>query len=106
MNRVKENLDKIEERINNKNDELRKLRQEKKRIKDAYLVKVGQQYINLLELTNPEIEYEEVGDYLAKKIIEVKNKEKEVKDSKNTNGNFDLSTSQNDFNEENFFGEK
>src|SRR5699024_12246019 len=80
--------------------------QEKKRIKDAYLVKVGQQYINLLKLTNPEIEYEEVGDYLAKKIIEVKNKEKEVKDSKNTNGNFDLSTSQNDFNEENFFGEK
>ncbi|ATP38318.1 hypothetical protein ACTQXV_03260 [Ligilactobacillus salivarius] len=98
MNRVKENLDKIEERINNKNDELRKLRQEKKRIKDAYLVKVGQQYINLLKLTNPEIEYEEVGDYLAKKIIEVKNKEKKVKDSKNTNGNFDLSTSQNDFN--------
>lgn len=98
MNRVKENLDKIEERINNKNDELRKLRQEKKRIKDAYLVKVGQQYINLLKLTNPEIEYGEVGDYLAKKIIEVKNKEKKVKDSKNTNGNFDLSTSQNDFN--------
>ena len=98
MNRVKENLDKIEERINNKNDELRKLRQEKKRIKDAYLVKVGQQYINLLKLTNREIEYEEVGDYLAKKIIEVKNKEKKVKDSKNTNGNFDLSTSQNDFN--------
>ncbi|NYA69269.1 hypothetical protein HZI59_10100, partial [Lactobacillus salivarius] len=55
-------------------------------------------YINLLKLTNPEIEYEEVGDYLAKKIIEVKNKEKKVKDSKNTNGNFDLSTSQNDFN--------
>ncbi|MBE7387609.1 hypothetical protein [Ligilactobacillus salivarius] len=98
MNRVKENLDKIEERINNKNDELRKLRQEKKRIKDAYLVKVGQQYINLLKLTNPEIEYEEVRDYLAKKIIEVRNKEKKVKDSKNTNGNFDLSTSQNDFN--------
>lgn len=86
MSKVKENLEKIEERINNKNDELRKLRQEKKRIKDAYLVKIGQQYINLLKLTNPEIKYEEVGDYLNKKIIEARNKEKENKDFKNNNG--------------------
>ena len=62
MNRVKENLDKIEERINNKNDELRKLRQEKKRIKDAYLVKVGQQYINLLKLNNPQLPHIQFQD--------------------------------------------
>lgn len=76
--KIKDELLAIDNKINTKEEQIEKLKQEKREKKQKYISSLGKKFIELAKIENPEVDYWELSDFLDGKINEAKQQARNI----------------------------